>query len=230
MSSVNQVPMIGPDGSKGMVDADKVDSARLQQWEPLIHMNDPNGKDVLVQESKVSGARQQKYSVAQSDSTSKMVTPEGHVTYALPSEVKAFQESGHTLIHPNGDYQVNPLPGEDPQVTVERSKNVVKALGEEAQNNAMRAEYDFNKKPSTIAKSLSAGPVIAAAQIGIPTALGAVSGITTAPTAAAPFGQTIGQVVKEGAKYAIKKFAEHKVATAGGTLAAGYWLHKLFGK
>lgn len=221
MSTSAQIPMIDQNGNAGMVDVDKAQAAAATgKYESAVKMIGPKGEQGYVAKSKVDSARSNQYAVSP-DSGVPMVTPAGQMTYALPDEVDKFEQSGHTLIKPDGSFQVKPLEGEDNTDTMARAAKVAQTLTPEMKQKAMDAESKtFTTK--RIAASLLAGPAIAATQLSgigaaaeIPSVAAPViarsiyaAGPPLARVAAkvmmSPVGQT---VVKEGGKYAVKAAA-----------------------
>jgi hypothetical protein len=113
-----------------------------------------DGKTVRVAPSQVADMRKGNYAVQPDNpGAQKMVTPDGQITYALPGEVDSFRQSGHTLIHPDGNFQVQPIrvrPStltdggmETPDETMSRAANVAKALGPQGMDKATTAEKNW---------------------------------------------------------------------------------------
>jgi hypothetical protein len=73
----------------------------------------------------------------------KMITPNGDVTYAMPSEVQQFESSGHTKIMPDGKFEVKPLPGESAAEIMNRAVNVGRALGPQQMEQSRKAEQNW---------------------------------------------------------------------------------------
>lgn len=136
--------MVAQNGQAGMVDADKVEGAKAAGLELGVKMQGPDGGLGYVAESKVKAARQANYSVTPDNAgAQKMVTPDGRITYALPSEVEDFQSTGHTKIAPDGRFEVKPLPGESNIDTMNRAINVGRALGPKEMERSVQAEKNW---------------------------------------------------------------------------------------
>ena len=145
MSTPAQVPMLDQHGNPGLVDADKVQAAQSQGYQPAVKMQSPNGSMGYVAQDKVSAARQNNFSVtADNPGVQRMATPQGQLTYALPSEVDQFKASGHVPIDDNGSFHVEPLPGEDNTDTMARAATIAKNLPPEVMKKAIDAEKQHN--------------------------------------------------------------------------------------
>jgi hypothetical protein len=224
--------MIDHNGQAGMVDADKVQAATANGFKPAVKMLGPNGDAGYVSEDKVSAARQNNFAVhADNPGVQRMATPEGQLTYALPSEVNAFKASGHVPIDDSGNFRVDPLEGEDNTDTMARAAKIAKNLPPEVMKQAIAAEQKTHTA-KRIAANLVAAPLVigaaapvalaapgiaadaAAAANATPAAISAGRAIGTA--AGSPLGQF---VIKEGGKYLLRA-----AATAGlGTVAGLAW-------
>lgn len=179
--------MLDQNGNAGMVDADKVQAATSSGFKPAVKMVGPDGAPGYVAQDKVDAARQSSFAVAPDHpGAQKMVTPAGQVTYALPGEVDQFKASGHTLIHPDGNFQVTPLPGEDNTATMQRAANVSRALGPEQMQKSAQAERNWWTSKEGL-KDEAAGLVNVGA-----------AGAETLATLAG--GSAAGQAVKTGAQ------------------------------
>jgi hypothetical protein len=145
--------MLDQNGNAGMVDAEKVQAATSSGFKPAVKMVGPDGAAGYVSQDKVDSARQANFAIAPDHpGAQKMVTPDGKITYALPNEVQQFEASGHTLIHPDGRFEVKPLPNtssgimgneEDNTEVMKRASNVSRALGKEQMDRSMQAEQNW---------------------------------------------------------------------------------------
>lgn len=229
MSTTSQVPMLDKSGNPGMVDADKVESATAAGFTPAAKMVGPKGEIGYVAQGKVSAARQSNYALTQdSPGAQKMVSPDGKVNFVLPGEVDQYKQAGHTLIRPNGTFDLQNIPGEDPLEEQNRLQRVYNALTpaekltqkkfelKEAAKTGAEAAVDTGLGVAGVAPEVSAA--INSSRLGIAggKALGTTAG-TIVRAASSPVGQV---VVKEGAKYILK----------GIGLTAGYALAHKFMK
>lgn len=219
MSTAAQIPMMDKSGNPGMVDSSKAADALANGYEPAIKMIGPDGNQGYVAQSKVDAARSSKFAIAP-DSGVPMVTPKGEMTFALPNEVEKFEQSGHTLIKPDGSFEVKPLEGEENTDTMDRAARVAKAMTPEMKQKAIDAETKtFTAK--RIAASLVAGPAIAAVQLS--GTAGVAAGIDAAGTA---LGSTeVGQLLSSSPRLYAEYLLKHP-ATATAVKEAGKYLIK----
>lgn len=177
--------------------------------------------------------------------TEKMVSPDGQIHFVSPSEVDALQAAGHTLIQPNGNYRVMPMPDESFSEVAQRAMNVAKALGPEAQQQAIQSEGRTNIQNLKSADPRR-NPLVAAPLIGFTGAAGltglgegglALFGPSAVPVAGgtgfggAAAGTTAGPSLVGGALTAAGRYAlANPTATASTILGLGYalsrWLRK----
>lgn len=144
-----------------------------------IKMVGPSGATATVPSSGVPAYRHSNFTVSPDNpGVSKMITPDGQITYALPQEVQNFLASGHVLVNQDGTFNVTPLPGEDPSDTMARAARIGKAVTPEM----LQAE-ERKMTPKRVAANLVAAPLIGAATTaGIAGASGGVSGFVTPTT------------------------------------------------
>lgn len=228
-----QVPMVNQkNGQAGLVDADKVESAKTAGFEPAVKMQGPNGATGYVAESKVSAARQSNFSVTPDNpGVQRMATPKGQLTYALPSEVEQFKSSGHVAIDDKGNFQVEPLPGEDNTDTMARAATLAQKLPPDVMKKAIEAEKS-TFTAARIAKTLGVAALAGPAIVGAETEGAAAAGAAAIPTARA-IGTAAGTAVKlaktPAGQFIIKKALAPAVGSAiagAGFGAAAHWVEK----
>lgn len=228
MSTAAQIPMMDKSGNPGMVDSSKAADALASGYEPAIKMIGPDGNQGYVAQSKVDAARSSKFAIAP-DSGVPMVTPKGEMTFALPNEVEKFEQSGHTLIKPDGSFEVKPLEGEANTDTMDRAARVVKAMTPEMKQKAIDAEAKtFTAK--RIAASLVAGPAAGAATLGVlaaPAAISAGATALNASPAAISVGTALGKAMGSPTGQMILKQVGKKAIGTAGTIIGSYGAAKL---
>lgn len=226
MSTSAQIPMLDKNGNPGMVDADKVDAAKAAGYEPAAKMVGPKGEIGYVAQSKVSAARQSNYAVTPDNpGVTRMADPNsGNLNYVLPAEVDNFKSLGHVPIDDKGNFNVEPLPGEDNFATMDRAAKLAQKLPPDVMKKAIAAE-----QKTFTAKRLAANLIAAPAVLGLAAPTAAAAGLEAAPVAigttagtavklaTSPVGQA---VIKEGGKYLVKAVG----------LGAGYALVRKFMK
>lgn len=185
--AADPVPMSDGKGNGGLVPAERVDAATQGGFKPAVKMIDPDGNEGWVQKERVNAARQTDHMV-HPDFGKKMVTPDGKVTYALPEEVKQFKASGHTLINPDGSFDLQNIPGEDPLKEVERREKVYKALSPAEAAGARKAEIKDFAKTGVNATIATASGVAGAGALGSVGEMGIAGLSKLAPTAARALG------------------------------------------
>ena len=114
-------PMIATDGTPRMIPNDGVSDATNAGYKPATKMIDPQGTPRWVPTEAVDQARSSNWAVASQPGVTRMATPQGQLTYALPNEVEAFKKSGHVPIDDTGNFRVDPLPGEYNTDTMQRT-------------------------------------------------------------------------------------------------------------
>src|SRR5258707_4889469 len=180
-------------GETRMIPPDQVESAKGAGLVTSVKMLGKEGDSRWIPPSQVAAARQSNYSVAPDDPGAQlMITPGGQKTYALPNEVDNFKKSGHTLIHPDGQFRVEALPGEDQTETYQRARNVVNALTPEEQQKAMAAEKDWWTSKEGL-KDEAAG----LANVGLTTAetLATITGVSEAASLGKAGLRVLGETV-----------------------------------
>lgn len=123
-------------------------------------MQGPQGEMKWVPESQVDQARSAKFAVLPQEGTQRMATPNGQLTYALPSEVEKFKASGHVPIQDDGNFRVDPIPGESNVDTMKRAATIANNLPPDVMKQAIDAEK--KNLPKRAIASLAAVPVVTA--------------------------------------------------------------------
>lgn len=228
------IPMISPDySSVKLVPPEQVEDAKAQQWEPAAKMVGPDGAKKVVPASQVFQARQSQFAVtADSPGAQKMVSPGGQVNYVLPDEVQQFKSAGHTLIAPDGSFNLQNIRGEDPLAEQQRYQRVRKALTPQEQSGATKAEAIDAAKSGVSAALATAGGVSGAGTLGAltdPTAIASTVGTGITDAAGNEITKDIIQsgpsLLRQGATKVAELALKHKITTG----AVGYAVLKQMG-
>jgi hypothetical protein len=234
MSSTTTTPNVTLDFSKSQpVQGDSVTLDFSKAQPTAVSMVGPQGEKQQVSPENVAAMRQKNFAVTpDTPGAAKMVSPQGQVNYALPSEVQNFQKSGHTLIRPDGSFDLQNIPGEDPLKEAERYQLVRKALTAQEKAGANKAEIKNTLKAgagaavATAAGVTGAGPLASGIEAAIapsvvPVAGGAGFGGAGASTVAGP------SAISGAATWAARQLVMHGTKLALGSVGGTALVTKL---
>jgi hypothetical protein len=148
-----------------------------------VKMVGPSGSVITTTANNVQSYRRSNFMVSPDNpGVSKLVTPAGRITYALPDEVNDFVKSGHTLINKDGTFNVAPLPGEYNTDTMNRATKVMGALSDAEKQKAIDNEsHPYDPRPTSMGGSGIEGVGrLATAGVAAPVAATAVTGTALA--------------------------------------------------
>jgi hypothetical protein len=219
-----QVPMLDQQGNPGMVDADKVDAATASGFKPAVKMVGPDGSPGYVSQDKVDAARQSNFAVAPDHpGAQKMLTKNGQITYALPSEAPQW-EKDKTAVRVNQDGSLLVPPGQSEWSQEYRERHDL--WFQAHQHPAVRNALNTSDRTANAAGNFMLGSGIAG------------NAIVAAPAAADAGLNYLGRGALPGmervvARQALAKIAPNLVKTGAGgaiggaTILGAKWLAKM---
>lgn len=198
-----QAPVSGVVGSGPL----KIDMSTYQDHEeaPPVSMVGPNGEKASVKMDQVPDMRSKKYMVSPDHPGAiKFTSPEGDkLTYALPGEEQDFKKTGHTMIRPDGTFDLQNKPGEDPLDEAKRQQRVYKLLTPDENKSQLSFEATEGAKTGVKAAIATASAMPAAKVVS------SVAGAAGASEAAELFASNPKLYTEYLAKLAAKQAAKH---------------------
>jgi hypothetical protein len=216
--------MLDQQGNPGMVDADKVDAATASGFKPAVKMVGPDGSPGYVSQDKVDAARQSNFAVAPDHpGAQKMLTKNGQITYALPSEAPQW-EKDKTAVRVNEDGSLLVPPGQSEWSQEYRERHDL--WFQAHQHPAVRNALNTSDRTENAAGNFMLGSGIAG------------NAIVAAPAAADAGLNYLGRGALPGmervvARQALAKIAPNLVKTGAGgaiggaTILGAKWLAKM---
>jgi hypothetical protein len=207
----NAVVMLDQNGNPGQVPADKVEAAQQAGYTPATKMQGPNGELGYVPTAKVAEARKQNFAVTPDNpGAARMLTKSGQVAYALPTEVDDWEKSKNAVrVNPDGSLLVPPGQSEWSQEYRDRHDTYFQAhQNPDVQKALATSDNVENTAGNTMLAAGVAGNAVVAAPVAADAGLNYL-GRAALPGLEREAGKAI---VKQGAKWAVKKAA---VAGAG---------------